>query len=140
MSLTSISPLDGRYQAQVAGLANYFSEYALIRYRVLVAVRWLLCLSDRPELPSIRPFADAERATPSTLGKELAVFVYRWRRQLGQLRQAEYLGKLNGAVGTYSAHVVAEPNAPWIEISRAFVESLGLSFNPLTTQIDPHDY
>jgi adenylosuccinate lyase len=249
MSLTSISPLDGRYGAQVAGLSDYFSEYALIRYRVLVEVRWLLCLSERPELPSVRQFSDAERqrlefwlaefsesdaarikeierttqhdvkaveyyvrdrlrettladveqfvhycctsedinnlayglalkegvarewqplavkftdevaalakaskdaamlsrthgqpATPSTLGKELAVFVYRWRRQLAQLREAEYLGKFNGAVGTYSAHVVADPGVPWLEISRAFVESLGLRFNPLTTQIEPHDY
>ncbi len=248
-SLKAISPIDGRYQAQTAGLADFFSEYALMRYRVLVEIRWLLALSERPELPEIRPFtaderrvleswidrfdeADAARikaierttqhdvkaveyylqerlaatsladvrpfvhfcltsedvnnlahgralkegiarewrplaqqivdavtalaestkdvamlahthgqpATPTTLGKELAVFVYRWTRQLRQIDQVEYLGKLNGAVGTYSAHVVAYPDAPWIEISRDFVESLGLTFNPLTTQIEPHDY
>ncbi|HVC31948.1 MAG TPA: adenylosuccinate lyase, partial [Chloroflexota bacterium] len=249
MSLKAISPIDGRYQAQTAGLAAYFSEYALIRYRVLVEVRWLLALSERPEIPCVRAFTADERrllaswvadfderaamrikaieqttqhdvkaveyylqerlqgtsltdarpfvhfcctsedinnlahglalkegiagqwlplaeqvvasvatlaettrdlpmlahthgqpATPTTMGKELAVFVHRWRRQLRQVRQAEYLGKLNGAVGSYSAHAVAYPDAPWIEIARAFVEGLGLTFNPLTTQIEPHDY
>ncbi len=79
-------------------------------------------------------------ATPSTLGKELAVTVYRWQRQLKQLDRAEYLGKFNGAVGSYSAHTAAYPNAPWEKISRVLVERLGLGFNPLTTQIDPHDY
>lgn len=249
MSLKAISPIDGRYQAQTAGLADYFSEYALIRYRVLVEIRWLLALSARPEIAELRGFSDAERAlleswiadfserdaarikeierttqhdvkaveyylqerlaetsladarafvhfcctsedinnlayalalkegigaewlpraenvvtsvaslaerladrpmlahthgqpaTPTTLGKELAVFAYRWQRQLRQLGQAEYLGKLNGAVGNYAAHRVAYPNAPWPEIARGFVESLGLTFNPLTTQIEPHDY
>jgi adenylosuccinate lyase len=79
-------------------------------------------------------------ASPSTIGKELAVFVYRWRRQLQHLAHATYLGKCNGAVGSYNAHSVAYPEAPWEEISRHFVESLGLTWNPLTTQIEPHDY
>lgn len=79
-------------------------------------------------------------ATPTTLGKEMAVFVRRWRRQIRQIEQIEYLGKFNGAVGCYNAHVGAYPDAPWEEISRQLVERLGLTWNPLTTQIEPHDY
>ena len=79
-------------------------------------------------------------ATPSTMGKELAVFVYRWQRQIKQLGQAEYLGKFNGAVGNYNAHAIAYPDVPWEDVSRRFVERLGLTFNPLTTQIESHDY
>ena len=79
-------------------------------------------------------------ATPTTLGKELAVFVYRWQRQLAQMDRIEYLGKFNGATGNYNAHVTACPGLPWERIARAFVERLGLAFNPLTTQIEPHDF
>ena len=79
-------------------------------------------------------------ATPTTMGKELAVFVYRWQRQVKQAKQIEYLGKFNGATGNYNAHVAAYPDLPWQDISQAFVERLGLTFNPLTTQIEPHDY
>ena len=81
-----------------------------------------------------------QAASPTTLGKELAVFVYRWRRQMRQLEGAEYLGKFNGAVGSYNAHAIAYPDADWQSISRGFVERLGLIHNPLTTQIEPHDY
>ncbi len=81
-----------------------------------------------------------QAASPTTLGKELAVFVYRWRRQLRQIHSAEYLGKFNGAVGSYNAHAIAYPDADWQRISRRFVERLGLTHNPLTTQIEPHDY
>ncbi|MDA0709101.1 MAG: adenylosuccinate lyase [bacterium] len=79
-------------------------------------------------------------ATPTTMGKELAVFAYRWQRQLKQLNQIEYLGKFNGASGNYNANVSAYPSLDWQSIARDFVESLGLTFNPITTQIDPHDY
>lgn len=79
-------------------------------------------------------------ATPSTLGKELAVFVYRWQRQLKQLGQVEYLGKFNGATGNYNADFAAYPKLDWEKIGNDFVTSLGLTFNPVTTQIDPHDY
>jgi adenylosuccinate lyase len=79
-------------------------------------------------------------ATPTTMGKELAVLAYRLRRQLARIRRAEYLGKLNGATGTYGAHVAALPDADWPAISEAFVESLGLHWNPLTTQIESHDW
>ena len=81
-----------------------------------------------------------QAATPTTAGKELAVFIYRWKRQLTQIRKTEYLGKFNGAVGCYNAHCVAYPDAPWEDIARAFIERLGLTFNPLTTQIESHDY
>jgi adenylosuccinate lyase len=85
-------------------------------------------------------FTHGQPASPSTVGKELAVFVARWRRQVAQVRRQEYLGKFSGAVGSFNAHVVAYPEAPWAEISRRFVEGLGLTWNPLTTQIEPHDY
>jgi len=249
MALTSISPLDGRYAAQVQSLAPYFSEEALIHYRVRIELAWFVTLSERPELPQIRSLTPSELqlveiwgttfdstqaqrvkaieatighdvkaveyylkercqgttledmrewihfcctseditnlayalmlreglhhgwlslaeqlvhtvatlarehsatplltrthgqpASPSTLGKELAVFVYRWQRQLQHLAHTAYLGKCNGAVGSYNAHSVAYPAAPWEEIARNFVESLGLTWNPLTTQIEPHDY
>jgi adenylosuccinate lyase len=249
MSLKSISAIDGRYAAATAPLADFLSEYALIKYRVLVEVRWLLALSESPAIPEVRTFTsdesaflrsiadsfsetDAERvkaiekttnhdvkaveyfvkerlaetsladvrewvhfactsedinnlayalmlkggvetvllplaeravsavaqlaestaalpllarthgqtASPTTVGKELAVFVYRWQRALRQLRAQEYLGKINGAVGNFNAHVAAYPDAPWEKIARQFVESLGLVWNPLTTQIEPHDY
>lgn len=79
-------------------------------------------------------------ASPTTLGKELAVFVYRWQRQLRQLRSQEYLGKFNGAVGNFNAHASAYPDAPWPTIAERFVTGLGLTYNPLTTQIESHDY
>ncbi len=79
-------------------------------------------------------------ATPTTIGKELAVFIHRWKRQLARIKDVEYLGKFNGATGCYNAHCVAYPDAPWENISRIFIERLGLTFNPLTTQIESHDY
>lgn len=79
-------------------------------------------------------------ATPTTVGKELAVFVHRLNRQIARIEASDYLGKFSGATGTFSAHVAAAPNVDWLEESRAFVESLGLTFNPLTTQIESHDW
>ncbi len=79
-------------------------------------------------------------ATPSTLGKELAVLAHRLDRQLRRIEGAEYLGKFNGATGTYGAHLAGAPDADWAAISRGFVESLGLTWNPLTTQIESHDW
>ena len=79
-------------------------------------------------------------ATPTTLGKELAVLAARLRRQLRRVGDAEYLGKLNGATGTFGAHLAAVPDADWPGISRSFVEGLGLAWNPLTTQIESHDW
>ncbi|WP_333811902.1 adenylosuccinate lyase [Timonella senegalensis] len=79
-------------------------------------------------------------ATPTTLGKELAVVAHRLGRQLRRIAASEYLGKLNGATGTYGAHVAAVPGANWPVISRDFVQGLGLTWNPLTTQIESHDW
>lgn len=79
-------------------------------------------------------------ASPSTLGKELAVFVHRWNRQLSQISSVPFLGKINGAVGAFNAHIVAFPVANWPDIAERFVTGLGLTYNPLTTQIESHDY
>lgn len=249
MTIKSISPLDGRYESNVAVLGDYFSEWALLKYRVVVEVEWLIKMAATPEIPEVRAFTDAEiallrgiadsfdeaaslrikeiesvtkhdvkaveyfikeqlkessladvmefvhfactsedinnlshalmikggivdvwlpmaekfvaavaaladetkevsmlarthgqPASPTTVGKELAVFVYRWQRQLRQVRGLEYLGKFNGAVGNFNAHTSAYPDAPWEEIASSFVEGLGLTYNPLTTQIESHDY
>ena len=248
MSLKAISPLDGRYRKSTEPLAECFSEWALIKFRLEVEVRWLLFLSESSWIPEVRPFmgeeqgfleglltgfgdesadrvkaiegeiqhdvkaveyylkeriretslaplgefvhfgctsedinnlayalmlrqgvgiwlgvaerlvsrvaedAEASRdvamlahthgqpASPTTVGKELAVFVYRWRRQVEAIQTFQYLGKFNGAVGNFNAHWAAYPEVPWPEVARAFVESLGLTYNPLTTQIEPHDY
>ncbi len=250
MSLRTLSPLDGRYSDRMKGLSSYFSEWALIKYRLHVEIEWLITMSERPEIEHVRPFskeetgflrslvldfgdAQAQRikdiekgtrhdvkavefylresiagtslevvtesvhfcctsedinnlayalmlkdgmqeewlpkgqemiaaaaalavetasipmlsrthgqsATPTTIGKELAVFVARWQRQLDQVSGSEYLGKFNGAVGNYNAHLVVYPNLPWEALAQQFVEDrLGLTFNPLTIQIEPHDY
>jgi adenylosuccinate lyase len=248
-ALMAISPVDGRYRTRTRALAAYFSEFALIRYRVRVEVEWYLSLAANPAVDAVGPLdaattghlralyenfalADAKRvkeieaetnhdvkaveyflkeriaalglglpaemvhfactsedinnlayalilkevrerelgpklsglvdtigslardfrgipmiarthgqaATPTTVGKELAVFAARLDRQLRQLERQEYAGKLNGAVGNFNAHVVAYPEADWIEHSRRFVEGFGLAWNPLTTQIESHDF
>lgn len=91
------------------------------------------------ELPMLSR-THGQPATPTTLGKEIAVFVHRLRRQLAQLERIEVLAKFSGATGDFAAHVVADPHANWQLISRSFVESLGLVWNPLTTQIESHDW
>ena len=246
----ALSPADGRYSGKVNDLRKIFSEYGLIRYRVLVEIRWLQCLSDEPEVPELAPLSsvmkdvlnhiiddfsidDAERvkkieattnhdvkaveyfireklgdgpetqslkdflhfactsedinnlsyalmlraarsdvlipqmrdlrnklntlakenadlpmlsrthgqtASPTTLGKELANVVARLDRTQKQFANVEILGKFNGAVGNYNAHVIAYPNADWPAIAHRFVESLGIDPNPYTTQIEPHDW
>ena len=249
MSVTAISPIDGRYEAQTAELSAEFSEFALIKYRVRVEVEWLLFLSERLEITEVRPFTEAETASlqrlmtefgppeaervrqieqttrhdvkaveyflqeklagttladvipfihfcctsedinnlayaqmlqqgmmrrwlplaqamvgqvaqisqdtkavailsrthgqpasPTTLGKELAVFVHRWRRQLRQIEAVEYLGKFSGTVGNYHTHSIAYPHLDWEHLAQTFVAQLGLQWNPLTTQIESHDY
>ena len=79
-------------------------------------------------------------ATPSTMGKEMANVAYRMERQYRQLNQIEILGKINGAVGNYNAHIAAYPEVDWHQFSEEFVTSLGIQWNPYTTQIEPHDY
>jgi adenylosuccinate lyase len=81
-----------------------------------------------------------QTASPTTVGKELANVVYRLRRQLAQIGQVELMGKINGAVGNYNAHLSAYPDVDWAQNAKEFVGSLGLSWNPYTTQIEPHDY
>ncbi len=248
-ALTALSPVDGRYATKAAALREHFSEFGLIRARVIVEVRWLQRLAEHPqiiEVPRlsaeatafleqlIREFSleDAERikeierttnhdvkaveyflkekiagqaelhavtefihfactsedinnlsygvmlsdglnamlptmhevaddiaqlaiahaaqpmlsrthgqtATPTTLGKEMANVAYRLKRQLKQIEAVEVLGKINGAVGNYNAHLTTYPEIDWEANARTFVEGLGLTFNPYTTQIEPHDY
>lgn len=81
-----------------------------------------------------------QTASPTTVGKELANVVHRLRRQLKQIRATELLGKINGAVGNYNAHLSAYPQIDWAANAKEFIESLGLDWNPYTTQIEPHDY
>ncbi|MGQ0657498.1 MAG: adenylosuccinate lyase [Chromatiales bacterium] len=248
--LTGISPLDGRYADKTAELRPLFSEYGLIRHRVIVEVAWLKLLAGCGELKEIPPLSersgrllediiarfdvcDAQRvktieattnhdvkaveyflkeklagnselekigefihfactsedtnnlayalmlreararvllprmdqiiaalvslarataaepmlarthgqpASPTTLGKEMAVFVHRLRRQREQLSAQPLLGKMNGAVGNFSAHLAAYPEVNWPALARGFVEGLGLTWNPCTTQIEPHDF
>ncbi len=250
MALTDLSPIDGRYADKVEPLRAILSEYGLIRYRVLVEVRWLQALAGEPviaEVPALSATAQArlnaivdgftaedagrvkqierttnhdvkaveyflkekiaghaeleavsefihfactsedinnlayglmlreardavllpamrkviaaigekardhadqpmlsrthgQPATPSTLGKEFANVAARLARQARQVGAVELLGKINGAVGNYNAHCVAYPDVDWPAFARRFVESLGLVFNPYTTQIEPHDY
>ncbi|MCG7310049.1 adenylosuccinate lyase [Brachybacterium sp. ACRRE] len=79
-------------------------------------------------------------ATPTTLGKELAVFAHRLQRQARRIPANQTLGKINGATGTYAAHTISVPDTDWEQISRSFVEHLDLTWNPLTTQIESHDW
>jgi adenylosuccinate lyase len=95
--------------------------------------------SDLRDVPLLA-HTHGQPATPTTMGKELAVLAHRLGRQLRRIRGAEYLGKLNGATGTFGAHLAAVPGADWPALSREFVESLGLHWNPLTTQIESHDW
>jgi adenylosuccinate lyase len=249
-SLTAISPIDGRYGNKTAVLRNIFSEYGLIRYRVIIEIRWLQKLASMDEISEVPKLgqaalgkleaiindfsvADAEAikkieqttnhdvkaveyflkeqfstdqelnaiseflhfactsedinnlchalmlrdanveqiipltnsiisslaklaekyarqpmlarthgqaASPTTLGKEIAIFVHRLHRQQQQLQQISMYGKFNGAVGNFNAHLAAYPELDWMTVSQTFVQSLGLAWNPHTTQIESHDY
>ena len=249
-ALSAVSPIDGRYGSKTSQLRDVFSEYGLIRFRVLVEVRWLQQLSQHAQIAEVEPFSDAanqrlndlvdnfsieqaqrikeienttnhdvkaveyfiketiadnaelnavseyihfactsedinnlshalmlkagrdsvvlpaltqiterlaemaqqfadvpmlsrthgQTASPTTVGKEIANVVYRLRRQLEQISSVPLLGKINGAVGNYNAHLSAYPDIDWQANAQQFIEGLGLSFNPYTTQIEPHDY
>src|SRR5882724_757661 len=249
-SLSAISPIDGRYAEKTVGLREIFSEYGLMRYRVVVEVRWLLALSDHAQVEEVLelsatarkkleriveafdlteaqrvkriedttnhdvkaieyylkekisaqrelspikefvhfactsedinnlayalmlkdarekvllPAADrlikmiatlarqyseqpmlarthGQPASPTTLGKEMAVFAQRLRRQRKQLAAVDLLGKMNGAVGNWNAHFAAYPDVDWPKLSMRLIRSLGLETSPATTQIEPHDY
>ncbi|MET1044503.1 MAG: adenylosuccinate lyase [Microbacteriaceae bacterium] len=113
-------------------------EVWLPRFRAVIAA-----LRERAEAHRNVPMlahTHGQPATPTTVGKEFAVFVYRLERILKQIEATEFLGKFSGATGTFSAHLVADPAQDWPAISKEFVTSLGLSWNPLTTQIESHDW
>ena len=93
-------------------------------------------LADQPMLSRTH----GQTASPTTMGKELANVVYRLHRQQKQLQANEILGKINGAVGNFNAHLSAYPTFDWESFAKKFVESLGLVYNPMTIQIEPHDY
>lgn len=249
-SLTAISPVDGRYASRVSELRELFSEFALIKHRIIVETRWLQLLASTTAIHEVPAFSqhtqnaldeivsnfsieDAQRvkkierttnhdvkaveyflkektagnpelakvsefwhfactsedinnlshalmlttarnqvllplmdelidvlnrfaeenaavpmlahthgqpASPTTIGKEFANVVYRLRRQRDQLKGVPMFGKINGAVGNYNAHTAAYPNIDWPTMANEFVTSLGLTFNPMTIQIEPHDY
>ncbi|MFA6901940.1 MAG: adenylosuccinate lyase [Gallionellaceae bacterium] len=249
-ALTALSPLDGRYHGKVDALRSHFSEFGLIRYRVLIEIEWLKALSQESGIRELPPFsaatvamldqlaaqfseADAEQiklierrtnhdvkaieywlreklagnketadklefihfactsedinnlshalmlkngrnevmlpalvtlisrlrshahqladlpmlcrthgqtATPSTLGKEMANVVHRLERARERIQGVALLGKINGAVGNYNAHLSAYPDVDWEKMAQKFVEARGISFNPYTIQIEPHDY
>lgn len=113
-------------------------EVWLPKLRAVLAV--LDELAHRYRADAMLAHTHGQPATPTTMGKELAVFVYRVRRIAKQIESSEFLGKFSGATGTFAAHLVADPGADWPHISREFVESLGLTWNPLTTQIESHDW
>ena len=249
-ALSAVSPIDGRYGGKTDALRGIFSEYGLIKNRVLVEIRWLQFLGARSEIREVPQFsaqatalldsivdnfceADAQRikdieattnhdvkaveyflkersegnaelqavsefihfactsedinnlshalmlrsgidqvvlpameqtvtaltalavgaadaamlsrthgqtASPTTMGKEIANVVARLQRQVAAIKRVEYLGKINGAVGNYNAHLSAYPEIDWQSWAQTFVKSLGLDWNPYTTQIEPHDY
>ena len=125
------------------------ASYALTVQRAVTTV-WLPKL--RAVIAALRDLAQKHRdaamlarthgqpATPTTMGKELAVFVWRLERVAAQIEASDYLAKFSGATGTWSAHLAAEPDVDWPELSRSFIEGLGIGFNVLTTQIESHDW
>ncbi len=100
----------------------------------------IAALADKHAAQPMLSRTHGQTASPTTLGKEMANVAYRLHRQIQQFKAVELLGKINGAVGNYNAHLSAYPSIDWPKHSQAFVESLGLTFNPYTTQIEPHDY
>ncbi|MEO0048809.1 MAG: hypothetical protein RL556_141 [Actinomycetota bacterium] len=108
--------------------------------KVSVLLEKLRGLSAKYAQSAMMSRTHGQPATPTTMGKELAVFIYRLERQVSRIEAAEYLGKFSGATGTFSAHVVAAPDVNWRAEAEDFVTSLGLAFNPLTTQIESHDW
>lgn len=105
---------------------------AVINTLTAMAHEW----ADQPMLSRTH----GQTASPTTVGKEIANVAYRLKRACEQMRNVEILGKINGAVGNYNAHLSAYPDLDWPQFSQHFVEGLGLQFNPYTTQIEPHDY
>jgi adenylosuccinate lyase len=110
----------------------------LPKFRAVIAALRERALAHRDE--PMLAHTHGQPATPTTVGKEFAVVVYRLERILAQIEATEYLGKFSGATGTFSAHVAADATQDWPALSREFVTGLGLTWNPLTTQIESHDW
>ncbi|MBB2994800.1 adenylosuccinate lyase [Paeniglutamicibacter cryotolerans] len=124
--------------AYALGVRDAVNNVWLPAARTLVAQITAMATESR-DVPMLSR-THGQPATPTTLGKEMAVLAWRLTRQLDRIEATEYLGKINGATGTYAAHYASVPAADWQEVSRTFVEGLGLSWNPLTTQIESHDW
>ncbi|XVX20689.1 adenylosuccinate lyase [Actinomycetota bacterium] len=152
--LTEIAPEDGAQLSELIHFCCTSEDINNLSYALMVkgAVQevWLpkatalveklaTMASDLRDVPLLA-HTHGQPATPTTMGKELAVLAWRLQRQLRRVESAEFLGKINGATGTFGAHLAAVPEADWVEISRTFVEGLGLTWNPLTTQIESHDW
>lgn len=114
------------------------SQVWLPRYRQLVATLHAFAVDHRDQ--PMLAHTHGQPATPTTLGKEFAVFAHRTARVAEQIESVDALGKFSGATGTFAAHAVADPSVDWLPLARDFVEGLGLTFNPLTTQIESHDW
>ena len=110
------------------------------RPQLHAVVEKLRMLSQENRSIAMLAHTHGQPATPTTVGKELAVFVYRLQRQLHQIDSMTYLGKFSGATGTFAAHLVADGSQDWPALSKEFVNGLGLEWNPLTTQIESHDW
>ncbi|HWR86696.1 MAG TPA: adenylosuccinate lyase [Rhodoglobus sp.] len=113
-------------------------EVWLPRYRAVLGKLHELAVAHRDD--AMLAHTHGQPATPTTMGKEFAVFAARLERMAGRIEAVDVLGKFNGATGTYAAHLAADPSLDWPTISREFVTSLGLDWNPLTTQIESHDW
>lgn len=111
----------------------------LIPYMKLI-ISDLTCLAQSLKKAPLLSRTHGQPASPSTMGKEIANTIYRLKKQISLIESTKLLGKINGAVGNYNAHISAYPNVDWENISANFVSSLGLDWNPMTTQIEPHDY
>ena len=119
-------------------LKDGLNEVLLPQMQQLITA--LATLADDHADVSMLSRTHGQTASPTTLGKEFANVVMRLRRQVESITGVALLGKLNGAVGNYNAHVSAYPDVDWPTLSKRFVESLGVEWNPYTTQIEPHDY
>nr|WP_055082630.1 adenylosuccinate lyase [Kocuria salsicia] len=120
------------------GVKDAVEQAWLPAARGLVAAVWQM--AREAKATPMLSHTHGQPATPTTLGKELAVFAHRLERQLRRIEGTEFLGKINGATGTFAAHTAAAPDTDWSEVSRTFVSGLGLTWNPLTTQIESHDW
>ncbi len=128
-ALTALSPLDGRYAGKLAALRPLMSEFGLMHRRVQVEIEWFIALSDAG-LPMLSR-THGQTASPTTVGKEIANVVVRLQTARERIAGVRLMGKMNGAVGNYNAHLAAYPDTDWPAFSRKVVEepiSPGLSF------------